>query len=653
VSDALAAVLRDEPDWAAVPVPARRLLTHCLQKDPAKRLRDVGDAFALLDDPLPVQPPRRRRLSLVAAGALVAAVLAAWGWWRAAHVPAGTPAPLLRLDVDLGAGVSLDSEAGASVIVSPAGDRLVYVSKSRLFTQTLDQPAAAELPGTDGAFAPFFSPDGQWVAFFAQDQLKKISVRGGAPILICPAGVNARGGSWGDDDQIVAAFGSNDIALSRVAATGGTPAPLTTLDRDRKEVTHRWPQVLPGGRGVLFTAHNAVNAFDDATIEVWSFADRTRRTVHRGGTYGRYVTAADGDGYLLYVSRGTLFAERFDLDRLTSIGAPVPAVDRVAYAAGFGSAEFDVSRTGVLVYRSADGEGRGLVTVQYVDRTGRTEPFLATAGDYLFPSLAPDGNRVVVGSGGDLVLYDRARDALQRLTIGANYQYPLWTPDGRFIVFRGPGGVLWMRADGTAAPQPLLRSAVGLYPWSFTADGRHLALQELDVAKGSDYNVLTAPVAVEGDSLRASPAERFLATPAREGHPAIAPDGRWMAYFSDASGTRQIFVRAYPDSGSQWQVSNAGGVYPTWSRTGKELLYRTDDNRVMTVAYAVAGDAFRPDKPRPWTERRLANVGQWKNFDSAPDGRIVALLPVEQKEPDHRIVYVSNLLQLLRRAATR
>jgi eukaryotic-like serine/threonine-protein kinase len=199
----------------------------------------------------------------------------------------------------------------------------------------------------------------------------------------------------------------------------------------------------------------------------------------------------------------------------------------------------------------------------------------------------------------------------------------------------------------------LTRSSVAQYPWAFTADGTRLSVQELDTAN-RDYNVWTVAVSRDADGLRGGTPEPFLNSPVHEGHPAISPDGRWVAYFSDASGTRQIFVRAFPDKGRQWQVSNAGGVYPTWPRNGRELLYRTDDNRVMVAAYTVTGDSFVAEKPRPWTERRLANVGQWKNFDVAPDGtRIVALMPVEGQEAQHHVIFVENFLDQLRRTVPR
>jgi Tol biopolymer transport system component len=655
ISDTLAGVLKDEPEWTHVPVRARRLLQRCLEKDPKRRLRDIGDAWSLIEEaPHSESKPRTALPSIVAAMCAVIAAVGLWGWWRATRPIEAVPQAMVRLDVDLGPTVSLSSDPGAGVIISPAGDRLAYVSRSRLFIRSLDAARASELPGTEGATAPFFSPDGEWIAFFAQDKIKKVSVHGGAPIVVCVAGFNARGGSWGDDDQIVAALGSNGISLSRVPAAGGTPAPLTQLDRERGEVTHRWPQVLPGSRTVLFTSHTAVNGFDDASIEIVSLADGQRRTLQKGGTYGRYVADANGEGYLVYISKGTLFAIRFDLDRLEVSGAPLPVLEQVAYGASFGSAEFDVSRNGTLVYRSGDSTGGRLVTVQWVDRAGKTEPLLATPGDYLYPHLSPDGNRLVLGSGPDIVIFDRRRDTTQRLTTGGEFQYPLWSPDGRYLVFRGPGGMFWTRADSADAPRPLTRSSAAQYPWAFTADGTRLSVQELDTANGSDYNVWTVAVTKNADGLRADMPERFLSSPAREGHPAISPDGRWMAYFSDVSGGRQIFVRAFPDRGNQWQISNAGGVYPTWSPNGRELLYRTDDNYVMVAPYTVAGDSFVAEKPRRWTETQLANVGQWKNFAVAADGaRIAALMPAEAQQAQHLVVFVGNFLDHLRRSLPR
>ncbi len=305
----------------------------------------------------------------VAAAVTIIAVVTSWGWWRATR-PVEQP-PLVRLDVDLGPDVSLGSLAGADAILSPDGTRIVYVSQNRLFTRRLDQPNATELAGTQGAWAPFFSPDGQWVAFFTAGKLKKISVEGGSAITLCNA-ASGRGGSWGEDGNIIAALNHHG-GLSRIPSAGGPPTPVTDLQNG--EATHRWPQILPGGKAVLFTASPTAAAFDAANIEVMSLADHRRKTLVRGGTFGRYLPS----GHLVYVNRGTLFAVPFDVDRLEVHGTPAPVLDQVGYNAAQGSAQFDFSQTGTLIYRSG-GAGGGLLTVAWLDGAGKDAAAVSQAG---------------------------------------------------------------------------------------------------------------------------------------------------------------------------------------------------------------------------------------------------------------------------------
>ena len=317
----LAAVLRQDLDWSvlqAAPTRLRRLLLRCLDRDPRTRLRDIGEARVEIekilagvgDDGAAPQTSRTAAQSaptststllwaVAAALGIVAAVMA-FGWWRSSRSVEQALRPLVRLDVDLGPDVSLGSVAGANQIISPDATRIVYVSQNRLFTRRLDQPNATELARTQGALAPFFSPDGQWVAFFAGSKLQKISVDGGSAIILCDAPLG-RGGSWGEDGNIIAAL-SGAASLSRIPSAGGPPTPVTDLQNG--ELTHRWPQILPRGKAVLFTAHTATNGFDRANIEVMSLADQSRKTLVRGGTYSRYLPS----GHLVYVNRGTLFA---------------------------------------------------------------------------------------------------------------------------------------------------------------------------------------------------------------------------------------------------------------------------------------------------------------------------------------------------------
>jgi serine/threonine-protein kinase len=567
-------------------------------------------------------------------------------FWRATR-PADRP--LVRFDVDLGPGVSLGSSAGANAIISPDGTRLVYVSQNRLFTRQLDQDQATELPGTEGAYAPFFSPDGQWVAFFDGGKLKKVSVAGGAVIVLCNA-LNGMGGSWGEDGTIIAALPQLG-GLRRISADGGAPAPLTELDREHGEVVHRWPQILPGGKAVLFTAYTLLSgAYEDlAHIEVMSLVDRRKKTLLRGGTYGRYVPS----GHLLYVNRGRLWAVPLDLGALEVRGSPAVVLNQVAYSSANGGAEFEASRTGTLVYRSGGG-GSGLFTVQWLESDGKTRVLVPKPGDYSRPRLSPDGRRLAMEHGQDISVYDLERDQMTHVTFdGKPKAGPLWSPDGRHIVYGGFEGLSWTRANGAVKPQLLIRTKHVAAPYSFTPDGKRLAYMELDPE--TSYDVWTVPVENDGTGLRAGKPEVFLQTPAAELYPSFSPDGKWLAYTSDESGSYHVYVRAFPDTGEKVQVSSDGG-YPMWSRSKRELFFESSDNRIMVADYTVQGDKFVPAKPRLWSEKALANtLNIRRNVDLAPDGRhVVALMPTEGLETQpsqHHVVFLENFFDELRRRA--
>jgi serine/threonine-protein kinase len=662
ITEILAAVVKTEPDWNRLPEntphSTRMLLRRCLQKDKTLRLQAAGDARIEIQDAL-VAPqdagaahgasvPKSKLPWAVAAATAIIAALIAGGWWRATRPVEQKLRPLVRLDVDLGPDVSLGSINGADAILSPDGTRLVYVSQGRLFTRRLDQPNATELAGTQGARAPFFSPDGQWVAFFAQSKLKRISVEGGAAITLCDA-TNPQGGSWGEDGNIIAALNTRG-GLSRIPSSGGAPTPVTELQNG--EVTHRWPQVLPGGKTVLFTGHTAIVGSDGANIEVMSLADHRRKTLQRSGTFGRYLPS----GHLIYVTRGTLFAVPFDVNRLEVRGTPAPVLDQVGYNATYGSAQFDFSQTGTLIYRSGEAGG-GLVTVQWLDAAGKTQPLLAKPDLYTRPSLSPDGQRLalnVTDEAGniDIWVYEWQRDTITRLTFAPPDSISsIWSPDGRYILFQAPGGMFWTRTDGSGKPQPLTQSKNTQFPWSFTADGKRLAFVEQSPETG--FGIWTMPLESDGAGLRAAKPEPFLQTPFDERNGSFSPDGRWLAYTSNESGSYQVHVRAFPDKGGKWQISNSGGVNPLWSPNGRELFFRTLDNQIMVVSYTVKGDSFVADKPRVWSEKRLANIGLFANYGLAPDGkRIAALMPAEsvagEKAQSH-VIFLENFFDEVRR----
>ena len=642
------------------------VIERCLESEPENRWQSASDVKRELDwagkTQVTTQATESRKGLPRWVWAVAVGVLVLWLGWTVAHLrqPVARTRtleqPLVRLDVDLGPGVSLGRSPGndgAAVILSPDGTRLVYVSQARLFARRLDQPKNTELAGTEGAFAPFFSPDGQWVAFFAGGKLKKISMEGGSAIALCDA-PTAQGGSWGEDGNIIAAL-SSVTGLSRIPSAGGMPTRVTELVQG--EVTHRWPQILPGGKALLFTSKSVTGGYDGANIEIMSFKDHRRKTLQRGGTFGRYLPS----GHLIYLNRGTLFAVPFDLDTLEVRGTPRPVLEEISYSPEEGCAQFDFSGApsgpGILVYRS--GVGNGMVTIQWLDAAGNTQPLLAKPGLYRRPRLSLDGQRLALevteGSGSDIWVYEWQRDTMTRVTFGGAHLIPVWSPDGRCILFRGEFGMMfWTRSDGAGKPQPLIQKKNLETAWSFTPEGKRLAFYESGT--GTAYDLWTVPVESDGAGLRAGKPEVFLQTPADERYPSFSPDGRWLAYTSNESGAYQVYVRAFPDKGGKWQISNSGGVYPVWARDGRELFFRTTDNQIMVAAYTVKGDSFAAGKPRLWSEKRLADFGGgvgYGTYDLAPDGkRIAALMPAagpEALNAENHVIFLQNFFDEVRR----
>jgi serine/threonine protein kinase/Tol biopolymer transport system component len=671
VSHTLADVLRGPIDFSRLPANTpktiRDLLRRCLNRDVKKRLRDIGEARIAIEESLSgaaqeseavaASVPQKRSILPWIAAAVLAIIAAGLGMvaYRATR-PQEKSA--VRLDMDLGPDRSERSGFGPDVVLSPDGTRLAYLSQDRLFTRRLDQSQGTELAGTQGAINPFFSPDSQWIAFAAGGKLKKVSVVGGSAVTLCDAAI-LEGGSWGEDGFIVASLNLTG-GLVRIPAEGGAAMPLTEVDRGRRESTHRWPQILPGGKAVVFTSHTApIGLFDDAVIQAVSLTDGRRKTLRQGATFGRYFPTTTGVGHLVYVNRGTLFAVPFDPAALEARGPAVPILEQVAYSALNGPAKLDASLSGTLVYENG-GSDAGLVTLQWLEEGGKTRPLLAKPGNYGRPSVSPDGRRVALeivdGSNQDIWVQDLERDTATRLTFSGKGYRPIWTPDGRSIVFQDPEGLSWTRADGGGQPQPLLRTKGTAWPWSFTPDGKRLAYFELGAG---GYDLWTVPI--EGDSAapRAGKPEALLQTPFDERYAVFSPDGRWVAYVSNESGAYETYVRAFPEAtsgGGKWQISNGGGTYPMWSRTGRQLFFETLDNRVMTAAYTVQGNSFVSEKPRLWSERKLSNLtNNSSNIDLAPDGkRFAVILPVEQTgspQARSRVTFIENFFEEVRRKA--
>jgi serine/threonine-protein kinase len=653
VSDTIAAVLKNEPQWEALPDETpfmiRRLLRQCLEKDPRKRLRDIGDtdlAGETESEAIIAPAPRLSvRWKLAVAGLTVITAIAMAGWWRATR-PALQPSMRLALDLAQGVAPALST---SPAVLSPDGTRIVHLGRSasrvQLFVRAIDAHDSTPLPGTDNAIQPFFSPDGQSVGFFAGGRLKKIALQGGSPVDLCDA-PNPRGASWGEDGNIIAEldFGK---PLVRIAAAGGSPQEATEL---RQAATHRYPQVLPGAQAVVFTASNFIGDFDQATVEIQSLRTGERKTLVRG-YYGRYAAS----GHLLYVRNATVYARQLDVDRQELVGPEVPVITNVKSRASNGYAFFDVSLNGTLIY--AEGE-QAAQRLTWLNSTGHSEPLRARAAQYSqFPlRFSPDGTRLALGSidrtNRDVWVYELQRDAWTRLTTSLDIDdFPVWSPDGIHIAYiSGMGssgtGVFWKRADGTGEAVRLFASENVNHTFSFSPDGKYLAYSEGDPHTKTDLWLLSIDNA-RIDDPKVTGRTSFLRTEFNEDAPAISPDGRWLAYQSDESGRNEVYVRPFQASVGKWAVSTKGGSSPVWSKKAPELFFATSEG-IEKVTYRANGTAFEPGTPR----LSVARNGLSPVFDLSPvSNRFVIVESVSDDNPSARFTYVLNFVDELRRRA--
>jgi serine/threonine-protein kinase len=454
--------------------------------------------------------------------------------------------------------------------LSPDGTRLALTlrgadGKVRLHTRLLQQSQFVPLAGTENAHGPFFSPAGDWIGFFADGKLKKIAVEGGTAVTLCDA-LRGLGGSWGDDGNIIAALNQQG-GLSRVPAAGGAPVPVTKLNTG--EETHRWPQVLPGSQAVLFTASALSSVgYSDANIDVLSLRTGERKTLHRGGFFARYLAAATGTGHLVYLHQSAAFAVPFDSGKLALVSALAPILQDVSSDTTAGG-DFAFAPNGTFVYLA--GKASQMVwPISWVDRAGKAEqPLHAPLGAYYGLRFSPDGKRLAFsmssGKGQDIWVKDLDRDTPSRLSfLPSVNSRPVWTPDGKSIVFHSAHpaapGLYAIRSDGSGEAKRLMEGKALGYPYSFSPDGKRLAIAQ--TGHGGNRDLFTLPVEADpgpgGPGLRLGKPELLLGTPFIEGFAAFSPDGRWLAYHSYESGASEVYVRPSSVSGGgpggRWQV---------------------------------------------------------------------------------------------------
>jgi predicted Ser/Thr protein kinase len=640
MSDTLAAVLTKQPDLASAPPKVRRLLELCLTHDVRQRLRDISGARVALDQPVVEAPRVSSNIYRWTSIALALTVIAASaGLWRALHGKAGdAPRPLMRLSVDLGPDAT--TGPGITAAISPDGSRIAYpvrtASGFQLALRALSQPKGAILPGTSEVYFPFFSPDSQWIGLFTDGKLKKMSINGGASSTLAVTPI-PRGGAWSADGTIIVC--DDGQRLAKISDSGG--GSLQAITKPGPDEVHRWPQILPGSQDVLFTSSGLGDVdFENASIAVVSLKTGQIRVVQRGGYFGRYLPG----GYLIYVHEGTLLAARFDLSRMATEGAPVALVDDVAGNAAWGGGNLDVSDSGTLVYLSGKYEiARPLV---WMDSAGSPVPYGSVAG--LSFRLSPDGTRLALMVKSDIEVYDPRSEASTRITFSETNRQPVWTPDGKHVVYaRAGGGLMWTRSDGSGHPEQILANEGSPIASSFSPDGKRLAYHRN--GDGTNRDIWTLPLDLsDPEHPKPGTPEVIVATPGTDVDARFSLDGRFLAYTSNETGEYRVFVKATSGPGL-WQVSASPARFPIWSRDGKQLFFVSTDAHIMVVDYTVKGATFSAGKSRQWSNKPIWMTGNYPSYDVSPDGKRVLTSLNPNTETSVHVTFLLNFFDELRR----
>ncbi len=611
----IASILEREPPaisslQPSAPPALDRVAKTCLSKDPEDRFQtahDVGLELRWASEEerpavgLTPGPPRsraRERLAWVTAAALALGLAGA----LALHPPGREQRTRERAALKFS--ILPPEKAGfqpGTLALSPDGTRLAFVAagpdgRNVLWIRPLDSFEGRPLPGTERAYSPFWSPDGRFLAFFAEGKLKKIEASGGPPQVICDTRVG-RGGAWNREGVILfAPFPTGP--LYRVAESGGDPSPVTKLDSTRQENSHRWPSFMPDGRHFLFSARSVQS--ENRAVYVGSLDSKVTRRLMGGGSNALFARASadDSGGSLLFERDGWLVARKFDPGKLAFAGEPVPLAPNVRGADSLRAGTFTASE-GVLAF--GGGTGADLRQLVWTDREGKPQGAVGTPGFYLGFNLSPDDKRVALdlinaGAEREIWLMELNRGVASRMTPSSSVEiFPVWSPDGSRIAFGSSPGLgradIYQRSStGVGVAEPLLESEQRKTPNDWSRDGKFLLYGVSgalwSASRGFPKTELWA-LPLVGDRKPFA----VVRMPFNVSEGSFSPDSRWIVYVSDESGRKEVFAQSFPTAVAKWRISTEGGTQPRWRRDGKEIFYLAPDGRLMAAA-VTAGSAL-------------------------------------------------------------
>lgn len=622
IVESLGAVLNKAPDWAPIPDRAQRLLKCCLQKDRKSRLASISDARLLLDEPVAVaaepvtiiQKEPASKLPWLAAAVATLAALGVAGYF----LTRPAPQPLLR-KVALLAPEGSTFDSGGVPMISPDGRLLMLKANvngvASIWVRDPNALSFRQLPGTEGVNLPFWSPDSKSIAFFADGKLKRVEMAGGPVLTLCPAQGIGRGGTWSADGVIL--FSPDGAGILRVPEAGGSPTPVTNLDTKNGVLVHRSPWFLPDGHHFLYTAVNSDPSktavyVGDADAQPGAQSKEVVVTVSSNVAYG-------WPGQLLYVREGTLMAQPFDATAGKTTGPAVPIAERIDSLTTAALAQFSVSQTGVLAYSSGGGGAFDNQVLTWMTSAGARGATVGRAGAS-DPVISVDGKRVAYTRSDPITAFavfafDLNRSNESRASTAISAEEPVWAPTGDRLAYSSAQFTIFVHQLGASSPDEQVASG-GLQVADWSRDGNFLLAGKSDPVTRADIYV----VPLTGDK-KPYP---YVNSGAAEGQPKLSPNGRWLAYRSDETGSPQVFVESFPKKGGKWQISMAGGNRPVWSRDGKELFFVDQGGNGMYAAEVrdtTAEGAFDWSPPKRLFDPNLGlDPG---SYDVAPDGRFL------------------------------